>query len=660
MLRNRLFKRFAALVLVFGLLFTVFSLRMVHSRLTHEAQTRVQFNLSSVWAMYNARLREMETILRLVAGKQVIAEVFIGSQEPGGLAAAQSRLEVLRRNFGLDFLTVADAEGRVIMRAAPPYETGDYRQHVSLVANALRGEPAGGTMIMPSVDLRREAEGLAEQAYLAVGNTSGAAPTFQREETRGLVMMAAAPVILGPRVLGAIYGGVLLNRNEALVDHLKEVVFRNELYENRQVGTATIFLRDVRIATTVQLPNGSRALGTRVSKEVAARVLDSGLTWLGPARVLDEWYFSAYDPIRDPDGKTVGMLYVGLLKKPFDDLRRTLLGRYAALMFAGLLGALTLAFVIANQIARPLHRLAEAARQMHEGLHPDPVPLCDASKETTTLILAFNEMIEALAEREARLTEAKSELEQSNARLAATNRSYMETLGFVSHELKSPIASVMNYIYLLREKMLGPLTEKQEKALASMDGSIRRVVEMIRHYLNLSRIESGELQPVRTRLAVKSELIAPLAASFEADIEARNMRLSLDVGEDLAVVADLNMLREVFDNLVSNAIKYGREGGEIWVMARREAGGTFFAVRNEGPGIPPEKQGALFAKFSRLDTDGAARLQRGTGLGLFITKHIVEAHGGRMEVESHPGEWTEFRFVLPDPTPAPDAKGKAA
>jgi len=125
------------------------------------------------------------------------------------------------------------------------------------------------------------------------------------------------------------------------------------------------------------------------------------------------------------------------------------------------------------------------------------------------------------------------------------------------------------------------------------------------------------------------------------------VRVENGIPDQVVLRADLNMTREVFENLISNGIKYGRDGGALALRAQARDGFVEFAVRNEGTGIPPDKQKVIFEKFTRLEDDQAIRRQKGTGLGLFITRHIVEAHGGRIEVESRPQGWVEFRFTLP-------------
>jgi two-component system NtrC family sensor kinase len=385
--------------------------------------------------------------------------------------------------------------------------------------------------------------------------------------------------------------------------------------------------------------NGNRAIGTRVSKEVADRVLDNAMPWVDRAFVVKDWYLTAYDPIRDLDGSVIGMLYVGVLEAPFRALAREIVIRYAVLLAFGLAAALVLAFILAGRISQPIHLLSETAEKMKHGEGYEPLRCDGACEETEHLIETFNEMGATLKEREERLRVANEDLK-------SLNRSYMDMLGFVSHELKSPVSSIMNYAFLMNTRKIGELNEKQGRAAATIESNIRRISEMIRHYLNLSRIENAEFDPVVTDVKIREEVLDPLLQSVVADAEDRGIRIENRVEADVVVRADLNMMREAFENLVTNAIKYGRDAGRVSIDVKTGDDAVVFAVGNEGEGIPPDKIDTLFHKFSRVNGGGASR-QKGTGLGLFITRHIVEAHGGTIEVESTPGTWTEFRFTLP-------------
>jgi signal transduction histidine kinase len=224
----------------------------------------------------------------------------------------------------------------------------------------------------------------------------------------------------------------------------------------------------------------------------------------------------------------------------------------------------------------------------------------------------------------------------------------METLGFVSHELKGPVATILNYAYLLREQKLGDVNDRQVKAIRAIDAASNRLVEMVRHYLNLSRIENGELQPLCGRIALRDDILMPLIERLEHELQIHEMRVDLQVGPEILLLADRNMVLEVFENLLSNAMKYGRPQGVILLRVEPDGGDWYvFKCRNDGPGIPADRIDSLFQKFTRLEGTEGVRRQKGTGLGLFITRSIVEAHGGRIRVASEAGAWVEFVFTLP-------------
>jgi two-component system NtrC family sensor kinase len=631
MLRTKLFLGFAALVVLFSAVSAFIGLYVNQRRILAEAQKRVQLDLDSARAVLHGRAEAVETIMRMIGTKQIVLDTAAAEnwQDPEVLA----RLSRVRANFGLDVLDLLSADGVVRVRTTAPERVGDCRLTDPSVAAAMKGQTVRHMTVMSRAELARESDDLAERAYLELDETPRARKTLRTDESRGLLMVSAVPVMKGSQVVGVVYGGILLNRNLALVDRICEIVYRNEMYKDVPVGTTTLFLGDTRIATTVRKDGGNRALGTRVSKVVADSVLDNARPWIGEAFVVKEPYLAAYEPIRDGRGEIVGMFYVGTLKRPFQDEWRAVAVQYLGNTLVALVAGLVLAYVIAGRLAAPIHRLVEVAKRVTNGDRPPPVDANGACDEVGRLVHSFNQMTATLTERE--------------ERLKTLNRSYMETLGFVSHELKSPVATIMNYTYLLRERKLGDLNERQVKAVRAIDGGGARLVEMVRHYLNLARIENGELKPAPTHVELLDEVVAPVLETAESEIAAKGMSVANAIGPEIALQADRNMVREIFENLVGNAIKYGRAGGAIRLAAEPDGAMVRFRVRNDGEGIPTERLPQLFQKFTRIEGTEGAKRQRGTGLGLFITRNIVEAHGGRIEARSEPGSWVEFVFTLP-------------
>jgi len=636
MLRTKLFRGFVLVVLLFAALSGVLVVQTIRAQVIAEAQKRVSLDLGSAWSVCKGRLENVETIIALAATKQAVIDAC--GREDWSAPELLADLEHTRSRFRLDFLGIVSPDGKVVLRTTPPFNTGDLLSADAAVASALDDTAVASIEVYPQRRLRLEGEDLVEKAFFELEATPRSRPRPSTTESRGMVLSAASPVRRADRVIGVVYGGVLANRNHDLVDRIHSVVYKNEEYRGKQLGTATIFLNDTRIATTVRHKDGNRALGTRVSREVAERVLDNGKPWLGEAFVVRDWYLTAYDPIRDSGGRVIGMLYVGILRQPFVDYGRGLTMRYILLLGFVLLVAMLISFFLAGRLARPIRNLVTESRRMTDGEAPLPVPVDGACRETEELIRTFNEMARRLTERE--------------ESLKATNRSYMETLHFVSHELRGPLGSVQNYAYLLNKDKYGPLSEGQRKSVSAIERNARHLADMVRRYLNLTRIESQNLQVVKARIRVAEEIVQPTVESVQDEAAAQSMVIQNDVPADLEIEADPSMAREVFENLVRNAVKYGRQGGKVIVKSVPKGALAEFSVWNEGEGFPPDAMDKLFKKFSRLTDLPATQQRKGTGLGLFIARHIVEAHGGEISARSRQGEWAEFVFTLPRPVDA--------
>jgi two-component system NtrC family sensor kinase len=153
-------------------------------------------------------------------------------------------------------------------------------------------------------------------------------------------------------VIGALMGGVLLNRNYEIVDRIKNIVFKDLKYKGKEIGTATIFLGDLRISTNVMDKEGNRAIGTRAMKEVQEKVLGKGEPWIQRAFVVDDWYITAYEPIRDIEDKIVGMLYVGMMENKYAIMKEKLILLFFLFSMSGMLFALTVSFLLSFKILK--------------------------------------------------------------------------------------------------------------------------------------------------------------------------------------------------------------------------------------------------------------------------------------------------------------------
>ncbi len=237
--------------------------------------------------------------------------------------------------------------------------------------------------------------------------------------------------------------------------------------------------------------------------------------------------------------------------------------------------------------------------------------------------------------------------------LDRANRAYTEMLSFVTHELKSPVASMMMDADLLSQGMLGELEERQISRLERIKAKGRYLLGLVDEYLALGRIESGQMQlNARQDVDIRVEVVDPAVAVASGQIQARDMELSLDVpSSEVSAECDAALLRIVLVNLLSNAAKYGRQSGRVSLRAGVTGGTLRLAVRNEGQGFTDRERSRLFRKFSRLDNPDLPKAT-GTGVGLYTVWRIAALHGGRVSAQSEPGQWAEFVVEVPQPLPA--------
>jgi signal transduction histidine kinase len=289
--------------------------------------------------------------------------------------------------------------------------------------------------------------------------------------------------------------------------------------------------------------------------------------------------------------------------------------------------------VLARSIGRPIKAVAEGAERLAGGELSLRLP-AEGPGEVGELTRSFNEMAE-------RLEASHAELEQQNEELRESERMKTELVNIVSHELRTPLASVLGFTALLLKREFDPATRRHY--LGIVDAQARRLAALLEDFLDVQRIEHEGVELAAERVDVAG-LLHEQAQLYAA--QSPKHRVELDVPErPLTVRADPNRLAQVVGNLLSNAIKYSPEGGRVQVHAERSGAGVRIAVRDEGLGIPEDQQSRIFTKFFRGDA-GATGIT-GTGLGLAVSREIVEAHGGSIGFDSDPGEGTTFWLELP-------------
>ncbi|MGE5818711.1 MAG: ATP-binding protein [Deltaproteobacteria bacterium] len=301
-------------------------------------------------------------------------------------------------------------------------------------------------------------------------------------------------------------------------------------------------------------------------------------------------------------------------------------------------------------IVRQVRALVGATKRVAAGELGARTGLPQGQGELSQLASAFDQMAESLDRaherrlREEELRRKNYELEQQNMAIQEANRLKTEFVSMVSHELRTPLTSIQGYAELLLEDK--QIAEEQRESLTLVKKNADRLLGLINDLLDLSRMEAGRIDLHCTSLDL-ARLILEVVGSLRPLIEAKRQRFRLDLGEALpAVWADADRVTQILTNLISNAHKYTLAEGNITVAARRDNGFVRVDVSDTGIGLSPEDQAQLFTKFFRAH-DRSPQAGRGTGLGLVITRLLVELHGGRITVSSALGQGSTFTFSLP-------------
>ncbi|MEV8263947.1 ATP-binding protein [Microbacterium sp. NPDC077057] len=221
-----------------------------------------------------------------------------------------------------------------------------------------------------------------------------------------------------------------------------------------------------------------------------------------------------------------------------------------------------------------------------------------------------------------------------------------EFVGMISHELRTPLSAIIGFLDLLQNDPGQPLTEDQQEFVGIIERNAKRLLNLVGDLLFTAQVESGRF-PLERDEADIADLVRSAVASAGPHAQREGIELELQVGDEpIPLLVDPGRLGQAVDNLLSNAIKFTPRGGRVTAAVRRLDGGVQVAIADTGVGIPQDEQRMLFTRFFRAST-ATRNAVPGVGLGLTITRAIVLAHGGSMDVTSEEGVGTEFRFVLP-------------
>ena len=634
--RSKLIASFLGVSILVGAVSLFIGGQLLYKAILSEATNRVSLDLNAAREIYLSRINTMRCPLSITA----LEPSFMDALKERDIPRLMPRLEIIARRAELDFVGVVRKEGETLCGVGK----GSLRCKSVEIVNPLtelvfeRMVTVSGTVILNEEFLSAESHELADRARIKILPTERAAPREEEEETSGMAVAVAVPVFEENELIGVVYGGILLNRSTQIVDTVRDAVFKNEVYEGRNIGTATIFFKDLRISTNVMTLDGKRAIGTRVSKEVKENVLDKGERWTDRAFVVNEWHITAYEPIEDIFGERVGMLYVGLLEAKYADMRWKAISIFILITVAGILLAIGLGYIMADKIMRPVNLLIKASNKVSEGiLSPDIGPV--SRDEIGVLQKTFKEMIASLKERDRRRSVKaenrllQSEKQASVGRLAAG----------VAHEINNPLTGVLTFTRLLLKSE--DMTEKSRSHLQKIAESTVRIRKIVKGLLDFSR--QTELDRESTDI---NKLLNSTISLMENQALVKGVSIEFNSGENLPdVILDRSQIQGVFMNIIINALDSIESGGTIVVStgismsaSDTDQKGLEISISDTGCGISPEDLDRLFEPFFTTKEVG-----KGTGLGLAVSFGIVQRHGGTIRVQSEVGRGSTFTIWIP-------------
>ena len=329
--------------------------------------------------------------------------------------------------------------------------------------------------------------------------------------------------------------------------------------------------------------------------------------------------------------------------------------RTALLLAAFLAAGIGLSVLLARRLVRPVKQMRTSAARIGAGAYDERIELRrrdelggladELNGMAASLQASVGELEQRVKDRTQELQQALAELSQKGSQLEVASRHKSEFLANMSHELRTPLNAIIGFSQVLRQRLFGEINAKQEEYLDDILASGNHLLDLINDVLDLAKVEAGQVELEVATFSLREALERGVVTVRER-ASKNGVRLSLELEADVDLVdGDERRVQQVVFNLLSNAVKFTPRGGSVVVASAHKNGEVLVSVTDTGPGIAADDQKRIFEEFQQ--TDVGVHQREGTGLGLALSKRLVELQGGRIWVESRPGHGSRFVFTLP-------------
>jgi len=616
--------------------FFIYQLNIIETRNVTE---RLNVAIETAWDLYNSNDVMIETALSSTIQHENLGTLI---QEANATELDTVIGDLSDKYPGIDYFIITDAEGTVLNSTS--YNRGETWFLSNLTgALVLNKKTIYTTELMPSEDVAKASWDFQKKVEIAYsGNDLSDSQTgiFNK----ALMKLVLVPILDDQKhVVGGLSAGIILNNNDRLPKEYTERVPNTYL---------SIGVEGVRICSNISVDNFYYPAGS-IQDDTLVETIRAGHRFSGKIYPLGGPSLIVNDPIKNFEGKVVGNIGVGAPLFAFTEFSNsniTIIIMISTIIF---LIAIFLGSLLSYVITKPIDQLQALSKAIREDdLKPSMIvwqekhtPI-EIQELADSIIQMAKDLVNEKRLLEYKVNERTQQLAATVEKLEAANKYKSQFLANMSHELRTPLNSIIGFARLLQDKLFGSLNDEQEDYVATIIDSSNHLLELINDILDLVKLDQHIEKLVPAYLDL-NKIFSDLSDLFRPQLRAKSLTLNICVNGDLPHPHwDAQKLKQILINIISNAIKFTPQEGNITLSASTTEDHIRISVKDTGVGIPQEMVEKVFLAFEQADSS-YTKLYRGVGLGLSISKNLVELHRGKIWLEPNPDGGTIVTIRIP-------------